>query len=328
MTTSKIANIENEICSVETMSRHPELFHYTKPTAFESIIKSQTLWCSHYRTMLDQDEVRSMRALLPPAVAPQMDAIVETLNRHTRRLWDASGRGVQTARDLVNSLYGATVDGNAEYSALDPYLFSFSTHSEDTAFDREHGIKSQWENYAGPQGYCLVFDVRELATLIKLEASKRYWAWLTLQPVRYNDRPIEEIFPELVDGLADTLRQFLSGNRTPEVAAKEFLIGTTLLKGIDYKPEREVRIVAIPGTAHAARYAAKEFPVEFDATLPIPEIRTRPGTDKRYIVLFDGLDVRLPIKRVILGPGEHQDERAERARLLLGDVPTSLSLCR
>jgi hypothetical protein len=33
--------------------------------------------------MLDQDEVRSMRALLPPAVAPRMDAIVETLNRRT-----------------------------------------------------------------------------------------------------------------------------------------------------------------------------------------------------------------------------------------------------
>jgi hypothetical protein len=230
--------------------------------------------------MLDQDEVQSMRALLPPAVAPRMDAIVEKLNRHTRRLWDGPGRSAQTARDLVNSLYAATVDGKAEYSALDPYLFSFSTHSEDTAFDREHGIKSQWENYAGPQGYCLVFDVRELATLLRLEGSKRYWAWLMLQPVRYNDRPIEEIFPELVDGLADTLRQFLSGNRTLEVAAKEFLIGTTLLKGIDYKPEREVRIVAIPGTAQAARYAAKEFPVEFDATLLLPEIRTLPGTDR------------------------------------------------
>jgi hypothetical protein len=328
MTTSKIANVENEICSVETMSRHPELFHYTKPAAFESIIKSQTLWCSHYRTMLDQDEVRSMRDLLPPAVAPRMDAIVEKLNRHTRRLWDASGRGAQTARDLVNSLYGATIDGKAEYSVLDPYLFSFSTHSEDTAFDREHGIKSQWEDYAGPQGYCLVFDICELAALLKLEGSMRYWAWLMLQPVRYNDRPIEQIFPELVDGLADTLRQFLGGNRTPEVAAKEFLIGTTLLKGIDYKPEREVRIVAIPGTAQAARYAAKEFPIQFDVTLPLPESKTRPDTDKRYIVLFNGLDARLPIKRVIIGPGEHQVERMGWARLLLGDVPISLSLCR
>jgi hypothetical protein len=328
MTTSKIANIENEICSVETMSRHPELFHYTNPAAFESIIKSQTMWCSHYGTMLDQDEVRSMRDLLPRAVAPRMDAIDEKLNRHTRRLWDTSGRGAQTARDLVNSLYGAIIDGRAEYSALDPYLFSFSTHSEDAAFDREHGIKSQWECYAGPQGYCLVFDARQLADLLKVEGAKRYWAWLMLQPVRYNDRPIEEIFLELVEGLADTLRQFLSGSKTPEIAAKEFLIGATLLKGVNYKPEREIRIVAIPGTVQAAKYAVKEFPAEFDATVTLPKIKMRPNTNKRYVVLFDGLGGRLPIKRIIVGPGENQRERAERAQLLLSDIPVSLSLSR
>jgi hypothetical protein len=50
-------------------------------------------------------------------------------------------------------LYGATFDGAAVYSAMDPYLFSFSTHAEDTAFDREHGIRSQWDAYAGSGGY-------------------------------------------------------------------------------------------------------------------------------------------------------------------------------
>src|SRR5262252_6836036 len=59
---NKIANVENVVCSVETMSRHPELYHYTKPAAFEGILSSQTLWCSHYREMLDTDEVQLMRA--------------------------------------------------------------------------------------------------------------------------------------------------------------------------------------------------------------------------------------------------------------------------
>jgi hypothetical protein len=86
------------------------------------------------------------------------------------------------------------------------------------------------------------------------------------------------------------------------------------------------RIVAIPGTAQAAKYAAKEFPAEFDTSAPLPEIKTRPDTDKRYIVLFDGLGGRLPIKRIIVGPGENQQERAERARVLLGGIPVSLSL--
>jgi hypothetical protein len=270
---NKIANVENVICSVETMSRHADLYHYTNPMAFEGIVGSQTLWCSHYREMADTDEIRLMRDLLPRAVAPRMDAIVETLNRRTRRLWAASGRGAKTARDLVNSLYGATFDGKAHYSALEAYLFSFSTHAGGHVFDREHGISSQWESYAGPEGYCLVFDIREITQMLRREMDTRYWARLTLDAVRYADRPVEDIFPELVNASADTLRQFIDGVKVPEIGVVEFLAGATLLKGANYKSEREVRIVAIPGTTKMAKYAAKEYPDQFDATAPLPQIR-------------------------------------------------------
>jgi hypothetical protein len=324
---NKIANVENVICSAETMTRHPELYHYTKPTAFEGIIGSQTLWCSHYREMLDNDEVRLMRNLLPLAVAPRMDAIVERLNRQKRRLWDASGRGAKTARDLVNALYGATFDGLATYSTLDAYLFSFSTHFEDTVFDREHGIRSQWDGYAGPEGYCLVFDIGEVAQALGREMDTRYWARLTLDPVRYADQPVDDLFPELVHASADTLRQFIDGVSLPEMAVPEFLAGTTLLKGAAYKSEREVRIVAIPGTAGMAKYAAQEYPSQFDATAPLSQIKFRPDTGKRYVALFDGLGLRLPLKRFIVGPGVRQQERAERAQSLIRDVPITMSQC-
>jgi hypothetical protein len=100
-----------------------------------------------------------------------------------------------------------------------------------------------------------------------------------------------------------------------------------LLKGAAYKSEREVRIVAIPGTAKMATYAAKEYPDQFDATAPLPEIRARRDTGKRYIALFDGLGLRLPVKRVIVGPGARQEERAERAQSMLRDVPVTMSHC-
>jgi hypothetical protein len=123
LATNKIDNVENVICSAETMSQDPELYHYTKPAAFEGIVGSQTLWCSHYREMVDTDEILLMRSKLPRAVAPRMDAIVEKLSRHERRRWEKAGGGLKTARDLVASLYGATFDGKAAYSALDAYLF-------------------------------------------------------------------------------------------------------------------------------------------------------------------------------------------------------------
>lgn len=34
----KTINVENVVCSAETMARHPELYHYTRPAAFEGII--------------------------------------------------------------------------------------------------------------------------------------------------------------------------------------------------------------------------------------------------------------------------------------------------
>jgi hypothetical protein len=155
---NKIADVENVVCSAETKVRHPELYHYTRPEAFEGIIGTQSLWCSHYRDMADVTEVRLMRDLLSKAVAPRMNAIVgNNYNRKLRRKWNGCGGGEQTARDLVNSLYGATFDGEATYSTLEAFLFSFSTHSDDTAFDRENGVQSQWEKYSGRNGYCLEF---------------------------------------------------------------------------------------------------------------------------------------------------------------------------
>ncbi len=54
--------------------------------------------------MLDKNEVRLMRDLLPQAVALRMNEIVKTLNRKARRLWAVSGGGIKAARDLVNAL--------------------------------------------------------------------------------------------------------------------------------------------------------------------------------------------------------------------------------
>ena len=90
---NKIANLENVICSADTMAHHPELYHYTNPVAFEGIVTSNTLWCSHFSEMLDVDEIRLMRGLLPPAIAPLMDVIVAKENRQVRRLWKKAGRG-------------------------------------------------------------------------------------------------------------------------------------------------------------------------------------------------------------------------------------------
>jgi hypothetical protein len=54
---------------------------------------------------------------------------------------------------------------------------------------------------------------------------------------------------------------------------------------------------------------------------PIPAILEQP---KRHIGLFDGVDFKLPINRIIVGPSEHQAENADFARELV-DCEVSLS---
>ncbi len=142
----------------------------------------------------------------------------------------------------------------------------------------------------------------------------------------HSDAPVEELFPELFVASADTLRQLLSGDRCPETAVPEFLAGATLFKGADFRREREVRIVAFPGSARLSRQAAKEHPDDFKV-MPLPEVRTWPATARRYFPIFEDVSLKLPVKRVIVGPSRRQEENAAFARSLVGDVPVSCSQC-
>ncbi len=320
------ANTELVVCSVETLTTHPELFHYTSLQAFQSITASNSFWASHYADMADKTEVLLMKDRLPAVVAPRFEQIVAPMNRHHRRLFKAAGGGLGVARDFVESLYGATFLGKASFSALEAFVVSFSTHAHDGDFERANGVASQWRDYAGPDGVCMVLDTAAVATCLGQEMDARYWVRLAVEPVRYGDSPVDQLFPELVDASADTLRQFIQGVRYPEMAVPEFLSGATLLKGADYKTEREIRIVAIPGTKHLSDRAAKEHPNEFKV-MPLPNSRAR-GDGRRYIAIFEPLATKLPLKRVIVGPSAKQAENAAVTRSAISDIPISLSECR
>ena len=110
------------------------------------------------------------------------------------------------------------------------------------------------------------------------------------------------------------------------MAIPEFLAGATLLKNSDYREERELRIVAIPGTKRLSDQAVKDHPQAFKV-LPLPPIHTRPDSGGRYVSVFEDLTAKLPIKRVIVGPSDRQAKNAEFARSIVGDMPVTLSQC-
>jgi hypothetical protein len=322
-----IANVPLLVCDPQVWRTHPELVHYTSRSGLEGIVRSNSFWATHFRDMKDDpSEVVGLRTALPPAIAARYDEIVAKFptDRVARRLWKKSGRGLGTARDFVNSLYGATFDKKAP-TALDAFVASFSTHAGDGEFERAHGLWSQWRDYAGLDGYCIVLDTKAMGFLLAEECDARYWAHLRLDSVRYGDRPIAELFPELIEATGRTLQDFLAGVREPEMGVQEFLIGSTLLKNPKYRPERELRIVAIPGTARMSAIATREHAHVFKP-LPLPAIRAR-GDGRRYVSVFEGEGepARLPISRIIVGPAEKAEERIALVRTLLPGVSVSVS---
>ena len=107
------------------------------------------------------------------------------------------------------------------------------------------------------------------------------------------------------------------------MAVQQFLVGSTLLKDASYRPEREIRIVGIPGTQRMSDQAAHDHPAIFKV-LPLPEIQRRPGTMKRYVTIFEGGRAKLPIKRVIAGPMAGR-QGVDFAQSLVSAVPVTLS---
>jgi hypothetical protein len=49
--------------------------------------------------------------------------------------------------------------------------------------------------------------------------------------------------------------------------------------------------------------------------------------EKRYITFFRDTGVKLPVKRIIVGPADGADERVALARKIRPDVPVLVSKC-
>jgi hypothetical protein len=66
----------------------------------------------------------------------------------------------------------------------------------------------------------LLLDTKATGLLLAEECDVRYWAHLKLDPVRYDDRPTAELFPELIEAAGRSLQQFLAKVPEPEMGVQ------------------------------------------------------------------------------------------------------------
>jgi hypothetical protein len=315
-------NIVAEFTESDIASSYPELHHYVDFGGLEGIFKNQTMWATNYRHLNDTTEAANLKVPLIETLNKRFHTLVEarqlTSPQVRNAVRDSGGDldkiSADLARDLVHSFYTAA-------AGLDFYVACFCTHASDD-YARDHGLLSQWRGYGGPEGgYCIVFDTASIIPLLKKEYEAHYWTMppkLALVHYATPSFSIEDIFKPLLDEADSLLSALLSNAPPPETVMGYFLWAAPLLKHQGFREESEARIVVIPGTQH-----------DFDAVvagpgdiigLPLKRIDERNDArgHRQHVVLFEGLALTLPIKRVIVGPARDQNLNFDRARALLG----------
>jgi hypothetical protein len=235
----------------------------------------------------------------------------------------------ELAQSFIDSLYQVTFDTDVEKRFGTPFIASFCSHVADQSYEREHGLLSQWRGYGRDGGYCIVLDTGKLIEFLSTEFSSFDYVHLNISAARYGDQnaDISKLFPELVDRSEHFVSEALKGNREPSggEGLEEFLAGATMFKHRGFHEEREVRIVAMPGSKELQTLKLHE-----DEKLRLRTLKTtsvpNERSGKRHISLFEGSDAILPIKRVIVGPSRDQQGKVAKVRdLLPSNIAISMS---
>lgn len=330
-----IDELEITIAEAGFVTAHPELHHYTSFEGLAGIYQSNTMRATHFTNLNDSTEVILFREPLTAELIKRFSALIRERQKRDRgvllRVFKAGGVeyvSTNLAKGLANSLYQVTFEGGTSYEFCETYIASYCAHS-DQPYESENGLLSQWRGYGTGGGFCIVFDTARLISMLAEEFDNWHYVRINIDSVHYavDGEPPSSFFSGLIDCCETILTEVLNGNMEPSAtdAFLPFVRGATLYKHQGFREEREVRVVAMPGS--------QELQSHVNAALGKTD--SRPGKNvtviedergkRSYISLFDGLKSELPIKRVIVGPSKNQDRNFKLAATLL---PKSLRVTK
>ncbi len=280
---ARAVNIGNRLWKVfeeyfPIKSTKPEgLFHYTNADGLKGIVESNSVWATDIEYLNDSSEMQDAEVLI--------DKVVEA---------DKS----EAIRKLGLS-----------FGHPSPLLRALRTRERCFVFclTEKRDQLTQWVQYAGLGGFALEFDQSILNPINPVlgEAVRN-------GRVMYNDRKKKEFIKGLLNEAKTCGDNYETIRRQIESV---FRASQPLMKHNAFKAEKEWRVIIIPdGWSHAkvrvkglqlipyleATYANAQLPAEGVPGLPC-----------------SGSNTRLPLKRVICGPGPHQDLSWMAARTLL-----------
>ncbi len=301
---------------------HPFLYHYTDFAGLNGILKTNELWATHIRFLNDQTEYlhaqRYVESFLVPDIKNWLEQTTNTdldIQKIVEELGGIEHQSLDLAKSAMQSMYTVTGD--------DFFVVSFCG-TPPHEYEKLNGLLSQWRGYGNQQGFILVFETKSLGSMMQQEADQFSNDVIYLADVVYSDDE-ESIKREFSKDLQQ-LRDFVVGMN--EAIAKKadppagtsalisFINLATRFKHRAFAEEKEVRMV---GAVVKHTTKLKNIATQQNVTLhPEKPIELRPGKSglTPYIKFFGADRMKLPICRIIVGPG--RDKHAVAAALRKG----------
>jgi hypothetical protein len=288
---------------MEIWEEYDLAFHYTTQSGLMGILQSQMLHATHFAFLNDYNEMYELKPRLFQIVLPIAKSVCNDVAEAKRR-----------AKHIVDLLYRVTLGLSCGTKFFQPFVASFCGHED---YEKENGQLSQWRAYGKESGYAIAFDVEQLTESLKLEwATFAYDGGLIADVVYTNDdeSKFTKEFDNLIAAVHEDVPKLLKNEEGPYNALnKAFMISIPRYKHRGFAEEKEIRIVQSP--THQTLLDAMAAAGDPDRRQK-KEIKFR-SSMAPYIELFQGVEKKLPIKKIVVGPHAEKLRRAERLKTFL-----------
>jgi hypothetical protein len=302
---------------------YPELLHYTTLDGLRGIISSGCLWASDATFLNDSSEIthffdQRLRKLVLEDARKYAIELARVPQYLARMIGDG---GIDKVVDMEADTWSSTLR-RVTLAMNRPFVLSLSGPSDVRV--QHSGLLSQWRGYGGGGGYALVLDTQKLEAMLVAEARAHHFMHIQIGDVYYDgiDPQVQPATPDVAEYekiVHQGVSRMMRGGTADET--ERFYEAVTALsclyKHWGFWEEREVRVVVVPASDEVANAGETHAP-------PRKEIKSFSRGEKHvpYVELFSTVEaadgqVRLPVKRVIVGPHKDRELHAEAVRELL-----------
>ena len=309
---------------ISVVDKHPFFYHYTNACGLHGIVMTQQIWATNIAFLNDAEEhIGFLDRRLPRLMREAVTKACE--------IFAAQPDGRQTILEMggmekIVTDQAAILAAKIKESTLqfnEPYVASFTGvppkgHEDD-------GILSQWQGYGTDGGYAIVFESEPLEQLL-IEETSRYQLQLGVWgDVEYYSQLADHkpAYPETIErenAIRDAIEKSIISAEPDSYEAlfEPISVLSCTHKHQGFHQEAEVRIVVILTKDKMLR-ANKEL--NDGRKKKCIHFRPRDGVLVPYIKLFERdeseVRVKLPIRKIIVGPHQEKHKRKEAVELLL-----------